>query len=201
MNSPMPEADDSGPPLIGQRIVVLGNTSSGKSTMAAHLANLIGGKHVELDALYWLPNWTESETPAFQSRIREAIEGQPRWASSGNYITRAQDILWPEADTLVWLDLPLRTVLRRVVARTWRRWRDNELLWGTNRENVWRHLMLWDSDRSLVTFAIRYHRLKQREYAAQLADPRWSHLKRHHLRTPAEVARFLEQVEAQINAS
>ena len=35
-------------PLIGERIVVIGNTNSGKSTLAAQLAELIGGKHVEL---------------------------------------------------------------------------------------------------------------------------------------------------------
>ena len=180
-------------PLIGERIVVIGNTNAGKSTLAAQLAELIGGVHVELDALFWLPNWTEPDSSDFQAKVSDAVEGQPRWASSGNYIGRgAQQILWPRADTLIWLDMPLRTVLHRVVARSWRRWRDRELLWGTNYEEGWKHLKLWDQEESLIAFAIRNHRAKQRQYAAQLADPRWAHLRKYRLRSPRAVASFRE---------
>ena len=40
--------------LIGERISVIGGSCSGKSTFAEHLAGLIDGTYVELDALYWL---------------------------------------------------------------------------------------------------------------------------------------------------
>lgn len=109
-------------PLIGERIAVIGNTSSGKSTLAAALARVIGGEHVELDALHWqLPDWQEPEPADFQAAVRASIEATPRWASSGNYLSKVQEIVWPAADTLIWLDMPLPTVLRRVIARSWRR--------------------------------------------------------------------------------
>jgi adenylate kinase family enzyme len=44
-----------------KRIVVIGTTSSGKSTLAKQLAEKIGGDYIELDALYWEPNWVAAE--------------------------------------------------------------------------------------------------------------------------------------------
>ena len=101
------------------------------------------------------------------------------------------------ADPLIWLDMPLRTVLPRVIGRSWRRWRDDELLWGTQKEQFWRHLKLWDTEESLISFAIRYHRPKQRQHAAQLADPRWAHLHKFRPRSPKAVAAFLDRVEGE----
>jgi adenylate kinase family enzyme len=188
----MPATPDERP-LIGERIVVIGNTSSGKSTLGARLADTIGGAHIELDALFWrTPGWQPPEDSDFRAAIRDAIESAPRWASSGNYLSHgAQDILWPLADTLIWLDMPLTTVLPRVVSRSWRRWRDDELLWGTQRESFWKHLKLWDTEESLISFAIRYHRPKQRQYAAEFADPRWEHLRKYRLRSPRAVEAFV----------
>jgi adenylate kinase family enzyme len=188
--------------LVGDRILVIGNTSSGKSTLGKRLAELIGGKHIELDALFWrIPDWQQPEAADFRARISEAIAGQPRWVSSGNYLSwGAQDLLWPLADTLIWLDMPLPTVLRRVTSRSWRRWRDDELLWGTQREQFWRHLKLWDPEESLISFAVRYHRPKQREYAAHLDDPRWAQLRKYRLRSPRAVAAFVARCEEQAAA-
>lgn len=192
---------EAGASLVGERIAVIGNTSAGKSTLAARLAAAIGGVHVELDALYWLPDWTHSETADFQAKIQAAIEGQPRWASSGNYITRGQPILWPQADTVVWLDMPLPTILRRVVTRSWQRHRGGELLWGTNTEDFWSHLKLWNTEESLIAFAIRYHRTKQRQFIAEFHDPRWAHLRKYRLRSPEAVERFASRVERESSVS
>lgn len=184
-------------PLIGERIVVIGNTSSGKSTIGAQLAGMIGGRHIELDALFWTnPNWQQPAAEDFQAKIQEELVGQSRWVSSGNYFSwGAQEILWPQADTLIWPDMPFPTVFRRVVTRSWRRWRNDEVLWGTQREQFAKHLKLWDPEQSLISFAIRYHRPKQRQYAAELADPRWAHLRKYRLRSPQAVDAFLGAVE------
>lgn len=192
----MPDAA-SKPPLLGERIVVIGNTNAGKSTLAARLAALIDGKHIELDALFWRnPGWQEPEPAEFQAAVREAVDGTPRWTSSGNYFGHGgRDILWPLADTLIWVDMPLPTVLRRVVKRSWRRWRDDELLWGTQRENFWDHLKLWRKE-SLIHFAIRYQQPKRRQYAAEFLNPKWEHLQKYRLRSPQAVASFVEAARA-----
>jgi len=185
-------------PLIGERILVVGVSSTGKSTLAEHLADLVGGAFVELDALFWLPQWREPRTEDFQTKVIAALDGADRWAVAGNYNSRGiPDIVLPRADTLIWIDLPLRTTMPRLIRRTWRRWRNRELLWGTNREVITEHLKVWSND-SLVGYSLRHNRETRRRQTARFADPRWRHLRRHRLRSPSEVTRFLDQVEREV---
>jgi hypothetical protein len=83
---------------------------------------------------------------------------------AGNYLAKQQEVSWPRADTIVWLDLSLATLLRRCVRRSWRRWRSQERLYGgDNRERFVEHLMLWDTDRSLIAHITRTHRRRRRD--------------------------------------
>ncbi|MBT5774480.1 MAG: adenylate kinase [Dehalococcoidia bacterium] len=193
----MPDHASDQPPLIGDRISVVGTSSNGKSTLAQQLAELIDGTYIELDALHWLPDWQESTTEDFQVKVTAAINTAPRWAVAGNYNGKGiPDIVLAQADTWIWIDLGFRVSFTRLLRRTWRRWRDQELLWGNNRERFWEHFKLWSND-SLPGFVLRNYRASRRRQADRFADPRWTHLQRHHLRSPAEVARFLDQVEAE----
>ena len=175
-----------------ERIIVIGNTGSGKSTLAEELARRLGLPFIELDALFWEPNWTEPEPESFRAKVRTAIEGG-RWVIAGNYNGRTQDITWPEAQVVVRLDLGLPRSLWRVTRRSWRRSRSNELLWGTNTETFTKHLKLW-SDESLLKWAVKSqstHRTRARE---ERIDPRWAHIDFVRLRSPREVERWLAAV-------
>jgi hypothetical protein len=175
-----------GPLGLGQRILVVGDSCSGKSTLGARLARLLEAPHVELDALYWRPGWTASAPEAFLPRVDAATVG-PRWVLSGNYSAQ-REITWPRADTVVWLDFPLRVTLPRIVARSWRRWRRDELLWGTNRESFWGQLKLWSPPDSLLAWTLTHHRSLRARYEHALLDPDLGHLRWHHLRSPRELA-------------
>lgn len=184
------------PSPLGTRIVVIGNTSSGKSTLAARLAQGLGVPFVELDALNWEPNWhslAEHDPEEFERRIREATAGDG-WVVAGSYSSFSERIFWPRLETVVWLDLPLRLVLWRVIRRSWKRWRSKELLWGTNRENFWKHWMVWSPD-SLLYWAVTTHRRKRERYLRYMAEPRWAHIRWVRLTSPAEVEAFTHSVE------
>ncbi|MER6939714.1 shikimate kinase [Nocardioides sp. NPDC127514] len=43
------------------RVSVVGSSGSGKSTVARRLAETLGVRYVELDALHWRPGWVEEE--------------------------------------------------------------------------------------------------------------------------------------------
>lgn len=176
----------------GKRIIVIGSSNAGKSTLGLRLAAHIGAPFIELDALFWEPGWVAATDEVFRERVRRAIEPDS-WVMAGNY-SRQRDISWPLADTIVWLDLSLPTLLRRCTMRSWRRWRGGELLWGTNRENFWEHLLLWNTDRSLIAFTTRYYWSKRRELEALTLDPRWRHLRFIRFRTQAEIDRWLNEV-------
>lgn len=180
---------------IGKRIIVIGSSNAGKTTLATRLAGVMGVPFVELDALHWEPGWVEADDDVFRERIRLAIEPDA-WVIEGNYIQQQQHVSWPRADTIVWLDLSLPTVLRRCVRRTWRRWRTQEVLYGgTNREIFREHLMLWNTDKSLPAFVAKTHRRRRRQFEMMLTDPRWSHLLFIRLRTVADVDRWLDDVQ------
>jgi adenylate kinase family enzyme len=63
---------------------------------------------------------------------------QDGWVCDGNYRGRLGSYTLERADLVVWLDLPLRIVLARVVRRTARRVRTREKVLGTNVE-TWRN--------------------------------------------------------------
>lgn len=179
---------------VGKRIIVIGSSNAGKSTFAERLAGRLGVPFIELDALHWEPNWVEADRKVFRERVRQAIQPES-WVMDGNYTRQQQDVSWPAADTIIWLDLPLQTVVRRCVSRTWRRWRTQELLYGgDNRENFWEHLMLWNTEKSLLAYTVKTYRRRRRTSAAYPSDPRWSHLTFIRLRSPEAIAAFLESV-------
>lgn len=53
----------------------------------------------------------------------------------GNYLDEVgREIVWPRADTLLWLDVPGRVAVSRVLRRSVVRVATRALLWGTNRQ-------------------------------------------------------------------
>ncbi len=180
---------------VGQRIIVIGNTGAGKSSLARALAARLDVPFVELDALFWEPGWVEAEPEIFRQRVSEATAGDA-WVVAGNYTGRTMDLTWPRADTFLWLDLPLSVLLPRLVRRGWRRSRSNELLWGTNTETFWKHLKLWDQTESLLAFAMRAHAKKRREFETAMHDPRFAHARWIRLRSGNEARALLAEVPA-----
>jgi adenylate kinase family enzyme len=182
-----------------RRIIVGGPTNSGKSTLGAKLAQRLDVPFIELDALWWLPGWTERDLDEFRGLVRKAIDGRDGWVIAGNtrgshrwQHSRQMDITWPVADTVVWLDFPLRITIPRILRRSWQRWRSNELLWGTNRERFWPQLKIWDPAESLVAFDVKWHREWRRRYEAAMAAPEWRHITFVRLRRPRELQAWLD---------
>jgi adenylate kinase family enzyme len=150
--------------FTARRINVVGTSTAGKTTMAAALASVLRVPHVELDALHWEPNWTEAPDDVLRDRVRAAIAGDG-WVVDGNY-AMVRDLLWERVEAVVWLDLPLRTVLWRYLTRTIRRVGRREELWSGNRERLSTHLFSRDS---LLWWILTTYRRRRREYPPQLA--------------------------------
>ena len=170
---------------LGERVVIIGPSCSGKSTLGERLSERIGAPFVELDALYWKPGWQETRDDEFQERIRDATSGA-RWVVAGNYRRHTRNSVWPRAETIVWLDFPMGLVLRRIITRSWRRSRRRELLWGTNYERFWRQLKLWNERDSLIAYTWRNYPDQARDFAAAMYDPALSHVRFVRFRSPKE---------------
>ena len=102
-------------------------------------------------------------------------------------------VVWARADTVVWLDLPRRTVMRQVIARTVRRAVMREVLWNGNREPLSNFLSLDPNDNIILWTWVKYREFVQR-YLDAMADPRWRGINFVRLRSHAEARRWLESI-------
>lgn len=176
--------------MPGQRIVVVGTTGSGKTTMAARLAAVRGCRHVELDALHWEPNWTEAPLEVFRRRVEQALVGET-WTVDGNY-SEVRDIVWGRADTVVWLDYALPVILWRLVRRTIRRVVTREELWNGNRERFWTQFL---SRESLFLYALKTYHARRRTYSALGRQPAYEHVEMIRLRSPRAAEEWCARME------
>jgi adenylate kinase family enzyme len=175
-----------------RRVSVAGISGSGKSTFGRALAERLGVPYVELDALFHGPNWTQTPAEEMRARVETAIATAPDgWVIDGNYrdVERLGDLVLGQADTLVWLDLPLTVSMARLARRTWRRLRTREELWSGNREQV-RNLV--GPREGLFAWAVRSYFRHRREVPVAVA--RNPHLRVVHLHTPREVDEFLARL-------
>jgi len=172
-----------------RRVSVVGSTGSGKTTFARALASILGVPRVELDALNWGLNWTPVDDATFRQQVDAATSGDA-WVVDGNYGGRgARDIIWPRADTVVWLDPPLAVSLVRLWRRSVGRIRSHEELWSGNRE-TFRNTFL--SRDSLFLWALKSYGRRKRIYRDLLARPENAHLDVHRFTRAADADRWLD---------
>jgi adenylate kinase family enzyme len=115
------------------RVSVQGVPGSGKSTVGRAIAARLGLPYVELDALHHGPGWSEPTAVEFV-RVVAPLAAQERWVIDGRYHGKLGDLVIARADTVVWLDLPIRVWLPRLAWRSVRRLVLREELWNGNRE-------------------------------------------------------------------
>ncbi len=182
----------AGPILPGPRIVVVGVTGAGKTTVSARLARLLGIPHIELDALHWKPNWVMTEREEFRELVVQTLSG-PAWITDGNY-RKARDLIWARATTLVWLDYSLPVILWQLARRTLRRIVTREELWNSNRETLRGTFFSRDS---LFLWALQSYPRQREEYPRDLASPEYAHLQVIRLRSRGETGAWLAEIEKQ----
>jgi energy-coupling factor transporter ATP-binding protein EcfA2 len=172
------------------RIAVTGPSGSGKTTLAQELARVAGLRHVEIDALHHGPNWESCGAEVLRARVVAATEGDD-WVADSTYHSMLGDLVVARADLLVWLDLPVRLVMSRLLRRTVVRRRRKIVLWNGNVEpggwEPWRYL-IWPAFKRVFenrrSFPSRYARYAVRR-----------------LRSDAEVRAFVQSIQAQARMS
>jgi adenylate kinase family enzyme len=170
-----------------RRVAVVASASgNGKTTVGRALAERLGVPFHELDALHHGPSWTEATASELRAKV-EPIVATDAWVIDGSYRGKLGDLVLERADVVVWLDLPVRVWLPRLVRRTTRRVVLREELWNGNRETARNVLFSRDS---LVWYALKAHVRRRRTYPAELAR-----FPVARLRTQAEVDELLARAE------
>lgn len=140
-------------PSIGPRISIRGATGSGKTTLGHTLGPRLGLPVVELDAIYWLPNWQIKPLEQFRADVKAALDACPQgWICVGNN-RHVHDLVLPQADTVLWLRLPFRVSFWRLCKRTiTRAWTQQPLWEGNPNHESWRQSFF--SRKSILLYAI-----------------------------------------------
>ena len=165
------------------RLAIIGPSGCGKTTLAAELARTAGLRHVELDALYHGPNWEPCSIEVLRERIAAATDGDD-WVTDSTYHTLLGDFVVERAEVLVWLDLPARLVMWRLLRRTHVRNRDKVELWNGNVEPGWR-----ESLPTLIWPALKRVFENRRALPTRYAD-----VNMRRLRSDAAVRAFVAEV-------
>jgi adenylate kinase family enzyme len=157
-----------------QRIVILATASgSGKTTLGRRLAEALDVPFVELDAIHHQAGWRELSADELRQEV-EPIAGTDAWVIDGAYRGKLGDLVLERADTIVWIDLPRRVWLPRLVRRTLRRILLREELWNGNRESL-RTALAGRS--SLLAFTLRNEPRRRQRYPRELARFRVARLR------------------------
>lgn len=103
-----------------ERIVIFGNSGSGKSTMAKALSSLYGAEHLDLDVIAW-----KAEQPgvraAFEDSLRELmrfIERSERWVIEGCYSELLKEAA-AHCSELIFLNPGIEACVENCRARPW----------------------------------------------------------------------------------
>jgi adenylate kinase family enzyme len=100
-----------------QRVLVIGPCGAGKSTLAVELGRQLRMPVFHMDQLNWQPGWIESTKDEIVAKLAQIVKTE-RWLIDGTYGGTLAERLG-RADTVVYLDYPIRLCVTRLLRRIW----------------------------------------------------------------------------------
>ena len=175
----------------GRRVAVFGNAGAGKSTLARRLSEITGIPLHPLDLIQYRRGGGKVPDQEYL-RAHEELLRRDAWIIDGFGSVASAWERFSQADTLIYIDLPLAThywwVTKRLVRALWalpEGWPEGSPIW---RSTVSSYKVVWRCHRRLTP---RY-----RQLVAELSASK----RVHHLRSPAEMRAFLDEITGECRA-
>lgn len=149
------------------RILVVGTSGSGKTTIAQAIAARTGVPHFASDDFYWEQDWKPAPI-ACVDRLLDEVLAKSSWVLDGNFEHRWETV-WNQADLIVWLDYSLPTVLWQVARRNVGWFLSRRIVWSGNRMTLYRVI-------SGVRHSLQSHCRKRNVYPRYLDQLRHSNV-------------------------
>ena len=128
---------------IGNRIIVLGCSGSGKSTFARRLHACTNLPLIHLDNVWWKADRTHISREEFDHRLEKLLQGD-KWIIDGDY-SRTYEVRFRSCDTIIFLDYSEEECMNGIIDRV-----------GKSRSDIpWTEHQL---DPELVKLVRNYHK-------------------------------------------
>ena len=172
------------------RINVIGTSGSGKTTFGRELASALQIPFIELDAIFWGPDWSEPEDSELFSKLSNALASD-HWVLDGNY-SRTLEIKWKRVDSVIWLDFSFPRTVSQAVKQALSRIISQEELWpGTgNRESLKK---LFSRD-SIVLWTIQTYTRRKKKILGYISSEQYQSIIFHRIKSPKQAKIFLQSV-------
>jgi adenylate kinase family enzyme len=179
-----------------KRVAVFGNAGGGKSALAKRLAEMTRLPLHTIDKIQFRPN--DNKIPQKipdEQFLREHADllRRDEWIIDGFGSVASAWERFAQADTLIYIDLPLVThhwwVTKRLIAGLFvapHGWPENSPVWCSSMSS---YKVLWPCHYGLTP--------KYRQLVAEMAATK----RVHHLRSAAEIAAFLDAVEREYRSA
>lgn len=99
-----------------KKIVILGPSGAGKTTLAHGLGHTLKIKVFHLDRLFWQRGWKRKTWYERVEIVEQLIQQENTWIIEGSYLASFQPAL-QEADTIIFLDMAPLVCAIRVIKR------------------------------------------------------------------------------------
>ncbi|HEX4056549.1 MAG TPA: hypothetical protein VHX86_19985 [Tepidisphaeraceae bacterium] len=169
-----------------RRVVVVGASCSGKTTLARSISARLNLPHIEIDALVWGPNWSLPSDEQLLAQVISKI-APDFWVIDGVF-PEHRDLVWGRADTIIWLNYPMSLVFPRALVRTLKRCITRERL-GDHNVETWRRSFF--SSRSQLLWVIHSWRKRRRDYPKIFRRPENRHLRIFQFTSPRQTEAWL----------
>lgn len=170
------------------KINIVGTTATGKSTFGRKLAAKMGIPFLEMDAIFWRPNWQEPSDEEFFPKLENALAAHS-WVLDGNY-TRTIPIKWKHIDTVIWLDYSFKTTITQSVLRAFKRAYSKTELWPeTGNYETFGKMF---SKQSIIWWCIKNYSKNKKKYKRIMENPTYSHIKFVRLTSHEEAQAYID---------
>jgi adenylate kinase family enzyme len=175
-----------------KKVIIIGASGAGKTTLAKKLSTILNIPHTELDAIYHQAGWQPINDAEFIKQVK-SVTRKPEWILCGNYYSKLSGGVWYQADTVIWCDYSLVRIFSRLLRRTLIRGLTGTELWNGNSESLYTNLLTKDS---LLLWMLK-SRKKQRQRYNTLFDspsslPQATFIR---LKSPKDTYRLFDQIK------
>jgi adenylate kinase family enzyme len=175
-----------------KKIIVIGSSGAGKTTLAKELSLTLSIPHTELDGLYHQANWEPTTNEKFIKQVK-AFTNEPQWILCGNYYSKLSEEIWPQADTIIWCDYSFVRVFGRLLRRTFTRSVAKTELWSGNYESFYTNFFTKDS---ILVWTIKTWKKQKSRYNQLYNNPdSLSGVRLVRIKTPKDMRELLQNIQ------